>query len=452
MASIGIVAEEQSAVLRVLGAVLHLGNIKFEQKDGDDACGVVREGEPSSLQGVETAARLLGLEIDSLEKTFTTRMLGLASGNIAQTQTRDQAADKRDAMAKGLYEALFLWLVAKLNKTIAQQGDVWGFIGVLDIYGFEMFEYNSFEQLCINYANEKLQRHFNMHIFEMEQAEYSREGIDWSHVDFYDNQPCLDLIDGKPDGKPGVLAALDDVWRTKGEEANKKFLTSLNNSFSGFVPPQGRNRRGSTSQREALTAAKGDAGGGGHANYVRPRVNHDKTFGIKHYAGTVMYTVAGFNDKNLETFNDDIKKLLVGSSDAFVKGLFASAGGAGGAGGAAAAAAAPRGGGGRRGSVGGRRGSTLKEKSVSAQFKDQLRSLMVTLSTTHPRYVRCIKPNHDKLPNTLLPTMCLEQLRYVGRGGGLRVRGGGDRGRRWRRGDLKRVGERETWGMRMVLV
>ena len=124
--------------------------------------------------------------------------------------------DKRDALAKCLFSFLFQWLVDRLNDTIAARGttatspdasDRWGFIGVLDIYGFEMFEHNSFEQLCINYANEKLQRHFNKHIFEVEQKEYVAEGIDWRHIDFNDNQACLDLIEAKPLGKPGLTVA-----------------------------------------------------------------------------------------------------------------------------------------------------------------------------------------------------------------------------------------------------
>ena len=188
-----------------------------------------------------------------------------------------------------------------------------------------MFQHNSFEQLCINYANEKLQRHFNKHIFEVEQAEYTKEGIDWTHIEFYDNQECLELIDGKPGGKPGILAALDDVWRAKGEEANAKFLVNLHNSFG---PTVGRQRAVSSArQRDALQGAKGangangakgakGAGGakgqGGHPNFVRPRLHHQSCFGIRHYAGEVIYNVTGFNDKNMESFNDDIRNLLAG--------------------------------------------------------------------------------------------------------------------------------------------
>ncbi len=129
-----------------------------------------------------------------------------------------------------------------------------------DIYGFEVFDFNSFEQLLINFANESLQRHFNKHIFEVEQEEYARDGIDWTYVTFSDNQPCLDLIEGKPYGRPGVLAALDDVWRMKGEEANLRFVSSLHENF-----------------------------GGKHLNYVRPKMDTELNFGIAHYAGVVTY-------------------------------------------------------------------------------------------------------------------------------------------------------------------
>ena len=151
---------------------------------------------------------------------------------------------------------------------------VLGFIGLLDIYGFENFDnLNSFEQLLINYANEKLQNHFNKHIFQIEQLEYDMEGIDWSYIKFYDNLPCVELIDGRPQGKSGILQTLDDSSATGRQDANMSFLTALNNIWFG-----------STGVR--------------HPNYVAPRFNSDQRFGILHYAGEVFYEIAGFVEKN----------------------------------------------------------------------------------------------------------------------------------------------------------
>ncbi|CAM9378853.1 unnamed protein product [Hapterophycus canaliculatus] len=148
-------------------------------------------------------------------------------------QTVEQAHDKVAALGKALYSQLFLWLVAKLNTTIsAPQSDVWGFIGVLDIYGFEKFNTNSLEQLLINYANEHLQRHFNQHMFEVEQVDYDKEQIDWSYITFNDNKACLELIDGKG----GLFSCLDDIQRFEGKEANLKFLSSFKQKHG---PPAG---------------------------------------------------------------------------------------------------------------------------------------------------------------------------------------------------------------------
>lgn len=259
---IGLSNSVQKDIFTLIAAVLHLGNITVSEGKNDSSS-ISPEGE-KSLQQV---ASLLQVDAELLKAAFCMKKLFVGGNEILQSQTVEQACDKRDALAKAIYSNLFTWLVFCLNDTIQPKGQKpFGFIGVLDIYGFEVFEYNSFEQLLINYANEALQRHFNKHIFEIEQQEYASEGIDWSYVTFTDNQPCLDLIEGRPFGKSGILMAMDDVWRMKGKEADEKFLAEIHLNFE-FK----------------------------HQNYIKPRMDSDQCFGIKHYAGSVIYTVEGFH-------------------------------------------------------------------------------------------------------------------------------------------------------------
>lgn len=394
MSTIGINEERQERVFDLLAAVLHLGNLKFSAEN--ETCVPADE---VSHEGLKHVATLLKVSEDALHRALLTRQLYVGGKVIVQQQNVDQVRDKRDALAKAVYSSLFLWLVSELNRTISRPQDKWGFIGVLDIYGFEKFEWNTFEQLCINYANEKLQRHFNQHMLEVEQEEYTKEGIDWKHIDFLDNQQCLDLIESKPNGKPGIFISLDDIWRLKGEEANKKFVAILHASF-------GRDPSGS----QSTTKNQNDF-------YIHPKVDASLHFGIKHYAGEVIYDASGFNDKNNETLNDDMKELIKQSESDWVRGIFdlnvqsmeampgnnakrpsenvsrrPNDGGAGGAG----------------------KSRNLREISVGAQFRFQLQELMAKISLANPRYVRCIKPNEYKRSGELNDVDCARQLKYSG--------------------------------------
>ncbi|TDH72005.1 hypothetical protein CCR75_001030 [Bremia lactucae] len=388
--TIGISKSRQDMVFEVLAAVLHLGNLQFAMDN--DTCVPVGD---ESVKGLRLVATLLRVSEDALNKALLTRQLYVGGKVIVQQQNAEQVSDKRDALAKAIYSSLFLWLVSELNRTISRTQDKWGFIGVLDIYGFEKFEWNTFEQLCINYANEKLQRHFNQHMLEVEQNDYAKEGIDWKHIDFDDNQECLDLIESKVNGTPGIFISLDDGWRLKGEEANKKFVSNLHNSF-------GRTSSGQSSSK--------------HKFYVHPKMDADLHFGIKHYAGEVIYDASGFNDKNNETMNDDMKELIRQSESPWLRGMFDLN--------MQSIEAIPsnktqphtisrRPNEGKKGTQG-NKSRHIREISVSAQFRYQLQELMNKISLANPRYVRCIKPNELKHASEFNDADCARQLKYSG--------------------------------------
>ncbi len=187
--------EEQAHILQTVAAILHLGNVSFAEDAKSDG-GACLNGE-AAREALDAAATLLAVEPAALEKALRTRTLRTRDGDILKALTPGEAVSSRDALAKALYARLFDWLVDKINASIGQDSGACGFIGVLDIYGFESFKVNSFEQFCINLANEKLQQHFNQHVFKMEQEEYEREAIDWSYIEFIDNADVLELIESR---------------------------------------------------------------------------------------------------------------------------------------------------------------------------------------------------------------------------------------------------------------
>ena len=455
MKLIGLLEEEILGVWKVLSSILNLGNIEFVQKeDGDMGCTI---NEDNSGIFLSNAAEMLHVDRNGLLNAFIEKKLTIRGNTTKQFSTVVQAEDKRDSLSKTVYATLFDWLVIRLNKTIsssstapsggkphrrnAKKPNVLGFIGLLDIFGFEVFELNSFEQLCINYANEKLQRLFNEHIFEVEQSLYKQEKIEWDNIGFNDNFACLELIDGKPSGKPGVFLSLDDVWRLKGEEANKKFVSSLQKNWSSneggsklkskvkLMMKLKKNRR--PSFYDTVNSARKKPS----EYFIVPRMDKDIMFGIKHYAGSVMYNVTGFNDKNSENFNSDIKDLLKSSQSSFIVTLFdeveahhalASSSSSGRK---RANTTTPTKAGSRNRSntavpkkSSGRSRSSLKGKSVSAQFKEQLNGLINTLRATNPRFVRCVKPNPDKAPFTMYPEQSFMQLKHAGMMEAIRIR------------------------------
>jgi myosin heavy subunit len=297
LSRIGIVGDKQTSVFALAAAVLHIGNITFEDEVGDsgDHTAAITEVSRPSLQ---KACELLGLKEAEVSEAILTKLLTIGGKTIKKQSTVAMAADKRDALAKMTYSCLFLWLVQSINETLNQPtsqldaskpslvtaGAKQGFIGVLDIYGFECFEVNGFEQLLINYCNEKLQRHFNRHLFEVEQNLYASEGVDWTYITFNDNRPCLELIEGGS-GTVGILNTLDDAWGGMGTSAEKdmKFVSQLHKLFggkAGVTANRGNNKKKKNKK-------SGEGGNKGHDYFITPKFGMDQHFIIVHYAGEV---------------------------------------------------------------------------------------------------------------------------------------------------------------------
>uniref|UniRef100_A0A3B4C8G7 Myosin X, like 1 n=1 Tax=Pygocentrus nattereri TaxID=42514 RepID=A0A3B4C8G7_PYGNA len=337
--------EEIRDMFKLLSGVLQLGNIEFMTAGG---------AQITTKQGGE----LLGLDSFQLSEVLTQRSMILRGEEICSPLTVEQAIDSRDSVAMALYSQCFSWIIMRINQKINGK-DNFKSIGILDIFGFENFEVNRFEQFNINYANEKLQEYFNKHIFSLEQLEYNREGIRWEAIDWMDNAECLDLIEKKL----GLLALVNEESRfPKGTD-----FTLLEKLHS----------RHST-----------------NPYYVKPRLA-DHQFGIKHYAGEVLYDVRGILEKNRDTFRDDILNMLKDSRLDFIYDLFEQVGS-------------------RNNEETLKMGTARKKPTVSSQFRDSLHSLMATLSVSNPFFVRCIKPNMDKTPNSFVPEVVLNQLRYSG--------------------------------------
>uniref|UniRef100_A0A8C4DBU2 Myosin-X n=1 Tax=Dicentrarchus labrax TaxID=13489 RepID=A0A8C4DBU2_DICLA len=340
--------EEIRDVFKLLSAVLQMGNIEFMTAGG---------AQITSKGVVSNVSELLGLDSFQLSEVLTQRSMILRGEEICSPLTVEQAVDSRDSVAMALYSQCFSWIIMRINQKIKGK-DNFKSIGILDIFGFENFEVNRFEQFNINYANEKLQEYFNKHIFSLEQLEYNREGIQWEAIDWMDNAECLDLIEKKL----GMLALINEESRfPKGTD-----YTLLEKLHS----------------RHAT-----------NPYYVKPRVN-DHQFGIKHYAGEVLYDVRGILEKNRDTFRDDILFILKDSRLDFIYDLFERVGS-------------------RNGDETLKMGTARRKPTVSSQFRDSLHSLMATLSASNPFFVRCIKPNMDKA-NRFDADVVLNQLRYSG--------------------------------------
>ncbi|KAG9452018.1 hypothetical protein H6P81_004922 [Aristolochia fimbriata] len=347
---VGINQEEQDSIFRVVAAILHLGNIEFIKGDEIDSSQLKDE---KSLYHLQTAAELLMCDKKALEDSLCQRVIVTPDGDITKPLDPGSAASNRDALAKTIYSRLFDWIVEKINSSIGQDPNATSIIGVLDIYGFESFKINSFEQLCINLTNEKLQQHFNQHVFKMEQEEYTREEINWSYVEFVDNQDVLDLIEKKPGG---IIALLDEACM---------FPKSTHETFA---------------QKMYQTYKS-------HKRFSKPKLARTD-FTINHYAGDVIYQADQFLDKNKDYVVAEHQALLNASKCPFVANLFPPS---------------PE-----------ESSKQSKFSSIGTRFKQQLQALMETLSTTEPHYIRCVKPNTVLKPGIFENFNVLNQLRCGG--------------------------------------
>ncbi|KAJ9168153.1 hypothetical protein P3X46_019712 [Hevea brasiliensis] len=351
MEIVGISHEDQEAIFRTLAAILHLGNIEFSPGKEHDSS-IVKD-QKSSFH-MQMAASLFMCDVNFLLATLCTRTIQTREGSIVKALDCNAAVASRDALAKTVYARLFDWLVDKINRSVGQDLTSQIQIGVLDIYGFECFKHNSFEQFCINFANEKLQQHFNEHVFKMEQEEYRKEEINWSYIEFIDNQDVLELIEKKP---IGIIALLDEACMFP-KSTHATLSTKLFQNFRA------------------------------HPRLEKAKFS-ETDFTVSHYAGKVTYQTDTFLDKNRDYVVVEHCNLLSSSKCPFVAGLFPSP-----------PEESSR--------------SSYKFSSVASRFKQQLQALMETLNSTEPHYIRCVKPNSFNRPQKFENTSILHQLRCGG--------------------------------------
>ena len=371
LTTIGVSGDKQADIFGLLSALLHLGNVKITATRTDS---VLSSTEPSLAR----ACQMLGVNATEFAKWTIKKQLITRGEKIQSNLTQQQALVVRDSVAKFIYSALFDWLVENINAGLATEevnSRASTFIGVLDIYGFEHFAKNSFEQFCINYANEKLQQEFNQHVFKLEQEEYLREQIDWTFIDFSDNQPCIDLIEAKL----GVLALLDEESRLP-MGSDEQFVTKLHHNFANDKSKF----------------------------YKKPRFGKS-AFTVCHYAIDVTYESDGFIEKNRDTVPDEHMEVLRLSSNSFLGEVLEAASLVREKDSVAAASSKAVATPGRRMGVAANRKPTL-----GGIFKSSLIELMQTINSTDVHYIRCIKPNENKQAWKFEGPMVLSQLRACG--------------------------------------
>uniref|UniRef100_A0A915CI40 Myosin heavy chain n=5 Tax=Parascaris univalens TaxID=6257 RepID=A0A915CI40_PARUN len=369
--------EEKLNCYRLVAAIMHMGNMKFKQRPREE------QAEPDGTDEAEKASVMFGVNHEEFLKALTRPRVKVGTEWVSKGQNIDQVTWAVGAMAKGLYARVFNWLVKKCNVTLDQKGiprDY--FIGVLDIAGFEIFDFNSFEQLWINFVNEKLQQFFNHHMFVLEQEEYAREGIQWTFIDFgLDLQACIELIE-----KPlGIISILD-------EECIVPKATDL-----------------------TLAQKLNDQHLGKHPNFEKPKPPKGKQgeahFAMRHYAGTVRYNVMNWLEKNKDPLNDTVVSCMKATQgNALLNEVWKDYVTQ-----EEAAIAAKEGGGGKKH---GKSGSFM---TVSMLYRESLNNLMTMLNMTHPHFIRCIIPNEKKTSGLIEAGLVLNQLTCNGVLEGIRI-------------------------------
>lgn len=369
----GISNSEQNDILRVVSSILNIGNIEIGAESAD-------QGRILNVGQVEKVSHLLGINCEQFTRGLLRPRVKAGREWVHQSRSADQVRHSLDALAKGLYERLFSYIVNRINQTLERSSDNTTFIGVLDIAGFEIFDTNSFEQLCINYTNEKLQQFFNHHMFVLEQEEYTRENIEWEFIDFgRDLQPTIDLIEKS--NPMGIFSCLDE---------DSVMPRTTDKSF--------------TDKLTQLWDKKSD-------KFKKTRISQG--FILTHYAAEVEYSTEGWLEKNKDPMNDNVTNLLVESSDRLISHLFSDD------------MSMPTDDNDKP-STPKRRGAGTRVKkgifrTVAQRHKEQLSHLMTTLHATHPHFVRCIIPNHEKRPGAFDNILVLDQLRCNGVLEGIRI-------------------------------
>ncbi|XP_016768916.1 myosin heavy chain, muscle isoform X21 [Apis mellifera] len=370
---LGFTQEEKNDIYKITAAVMHMGGMKFKQRGREE------QAEADGTEEGERVAKLLGCDCADLYKNLLKPRIKVGNEFVTQGRNKDQVAYSVGAMSKAMFDRLFKWLVKKCNETLDTKQKRQHFIGVLDIAGFEIFDYNGFEQLCINFTNEKLQQFFNHHMFVLEQEEYKKEGIVWQFIDFgMDLAACIELIE-----KPmGILSILEEESMFP-KATDKTFEEKLNNNHLGKSP-----------------------------NYLKPKPpkpgQQPAHFAIGHYAGNVPYNITGWLEKNKDPLNDTVVDQFKKSGNKLLVEIFADHPGQSG----------DAGGGGGKGGRGKKGGGF---STVSSSYREQLNNLMTTLRATQPHFVRCIIPNEMKQPGVIDSHLVMHQLTCNGVLEGIRI-------------------------------
>ncbi|XP_051154577.1 myosin heavy chain, muscle isoform X23 [Leptopilina boulardi] len=371
---LGFTQEEKNDIYKITASVMHMGGMKFKQRGREE------QAEADGTEEGDRVAKLLGVDCADLYKNLLKPRIKVGNEFVTQGRNKDQVAYSVGAMSKAMFDRVFKWLVKKCNETLDTKQKRQHFIGVLDIAGFEIFDFNSFEQLCINFTNEKLQQFFNHHMFVLEQEEYTREGIEWAFIDFgMDLLACIELIE-----KPmGILSILEEESMFP-KATDKTFEEKLNNNHLGKSP-----------------------------NFLKPKPpkpgQQAAHFAIGHYAGNVPYNITGWLEKNKDPLNDTVVDQFKKSTNKLLIEIFADHPGQSG------------GGGGDAGGKGGRGKKGGGFSTVSSSYKEQLNNLMTTLRATQPHFVRCIIPNELKQPGVIDSHLVMHQLTCNGVLEGIRI-------------------------------
>ena len=398
-------ADAIESIWRMVGVILHLGNLEFSADEHDNA----------SLKGneieVQRIAKMLNVGEDALKDALLTRVIAAAGQVMKRPHSLAEAVTSRESFAKALYDRLFTWIVGHVNAAIdpalteSQSHHNCTVIGVLDIYGFEVFDRNSFEQFCINYCNEKLQQLFIELVLKQQQDEYKREGIEWVHVDYFNNQIICELMDMP---HQGIMALMDEACLNVGKTTDKTLLEAMddrlrNNGHYSSRAIANKSGGGKVNGVNGQSVGGSNAMNNNNNNHITADMKSlelHRDFLVRHYAGDVVYNINGFIDKNRDTLFQDFKRLLYNSSNEIYKSMWPE--------GAHDITA-----------------TTKRPLTAATIFKNSMNALMTILASKEPFYVRCIKPNELKSPNSINDQRVIHQISYLGLIENIRVRRAG---------------------------